>query len=122
MSTVGGEGLQGLYGATPLMTDAGGLIINMTSRITRRPAARASYAASKAALDCLSRAMARELQDNHSDIKVLAVCPGLIATQMDRDRKAVKLPWHAATAITRLINTQPVSGLYHGEELIEEFK
>lgn len=61
----------------------GGTVINISSAIVRNPAAQFSlYAATKAALDALTRSLAKEL--GPKNITVFGVAPGLIDTQLSR--------------------------------------
>ena len=62
-----------------------GRIVNVSSSITRMKdlSNRGIYAASKAALDMLTRAAAHE--NRRFNIKVNAICPGRVKTRMDVD-------------------------------------
>lgn len=60
---------------------AGGRVINMSSSVTvMKQVAYGPYAASKAALDMLTRAMSEEMRGR--DITVNAVAPGAVATEL----------------------------------------
>jgi 3-oxoacyl-[acyl-carrier protein] reductase len=61
----------------------GGKIINISSAITRNPSGQFSlYAATKAALDAMTRSLAKELGPRN--ITVHGIAPGLIDTQLSR--------------------------------------
>ena len=69
--------------AHPLMRDHGGAIVNVSSVHAIATSANiAAYAASKGALDALTRALAMELAADH--IRVNAVLPGAVDTPMLR--------------------------------------
>jgi 3-oxoacyl-[acyl-carrier protein] reductase len=62
---------------------AGGKIINISSAITRNPSGNFSlYAATKAALDAMTKSLAKELGPRN--ILVYGIAPGLIDTQLSR--------------------------------------
>lgn len=105
--------------AVPYFRDAGGVIVNITSEITRRPAGRAAYAATKAALDALTEAAAIEYTPHH----VLAICPGPVATQMDVSRTARTTPEALAALLAPwLYNFNEPSGFYRQTILVREFR
>jgi 3-oxoacyl-[acyl-carrier protein] reductase len=69
--------------AVPQFGPEGGKIINISSAVVRNPGAQFSlYAATKAALDALTRSLAKELGPRN--ITVNGVAPGLIDTQLSR--------------------------------------
>ncbi len=84
--------------AIPLMRDAGGSIVNISSVYGAFGASyEAAYAASKGGIDTLTRSLAKELAPLH--IRVNAVCPGAIDTDMnavlskeDRDLLCEEIP------------------------------
>jgi len=63
-----------------------GYVINLGSLVSARQSPMVSpYATSKAALARLSDAMAKELDDRSSAVRVFTVSPGLVRTDMTRD-------------------------------------
>lgn len=75
------------YGAPVIAEGGGGTIVNIAS-ITAQAAAPliGSYAAAKAAVVSLTQTAAIELRD--AGVRVNAICPGFIDTQLVNDRKA----------------------------------
>jgi 3-oxoacyl-[acyl-carrier protein] reductase len=68
----------------PMMLRRRGAIVNVSSVVSERfGVGQANYAASKGAINSLTRALAREL--GPKGIRVNAVAPGLIATEMSAD-------------------------------------
>jgi 3-oxoacyl-[acyl-carrier protein] reductase len=88
-----------------------GRIINVSSPSARMPlAGQAAYAASKAGLEGLTRALSRELAAK--GVLVNAVSPGLIETEMlDRMPPAVRADALKAVAVGRLGQPADVAGL-----------
>lgn len=69
----------------PLMTGAGGSIINLASRAAKVPPLfNGAYAVSKAGVMMLTKVMAKELAG--AGIRVNAVCPGIISTDFTQWR------------------------------------
>lgn len=69
----------------PLMTAAGGSIVNTASRAAKTPPLfNGAYAVAKAGVVMLTKVMARELAGNR--IRVNAICPGVIDTELTRRR------------------------------------
>lgn len=75
------------YGAPAIIARGGGAIVNIAS-ITSQAAAPliGSYAAAKAGVVSLTQTAAIELRDH--GVRVNAICPGFIDTQLVEDRKA----------------------------------
>ncbi|MHB8878898.1 MAG: 3-oxoacyl-[acyl-carrier-protein] reductase [Myxococcaceae bacterium] len=94
--------------ARPMMKQKGGAIVNLTSVVGEMGnAGQAAYAASKAGLIGLTKAVARELSSRN--IRVNAVSPGFIATDM-----TAAIPEAARTALLTAI---PLERLGTAEEV-----
>jgi 3-oxoacyl-[acyl-carrier protein] reductase len=95
---------------SPLMRDSGGgHIINVSSRsgVTGK-AGQAAYSASKAALLGLTYTLARELGGHN--IRVNAVLPGYMPTEMGRASKKAMEEAEAESVLGRLSDMKEVSG------------
>jgi NAD(P)-dependent dehydrogenase (short-subunit alcohol dehydrogenase family) len=95
--------------AVPLFTQSGS-IINIASRAGKTPPPlNGAYAASKAGVIMLTKVMAHELSEKH--IRVNAICPGLIQTDIQRPNIAVKAQMFGTSveeAENRMISSVPL--------------
>lgn len=97
----------------PLMMKTGGSIINMASRAAKVPPLfNGAYAVAKAGVVMLTKVMARELAGNN--IRVNAVCPGVIATDFTKWRFELEAQILASTEEARqaeMVSTIPLGRL-----------
>ncbi len=95
---------------SPLLKAAKGLVVSMSDIQIARPDPRfAAYAMSKAALDCLTRALARELAP---DVRVNAIAPGVVAWPEAFDPKQIEA-YLARIPLGRDGTPQDVASLIH---------
>ncbi|WP_431727211.1 SDR family NAD(P)-dependent oxidoreductase [Verrucosispora sp. TAA-831] len=121
----------GIRAVTPSMADCGGgSIVNVSSVVSRTGAVGfAHYVASKAAVEGLTRAAARELGVHH--IRVNAVAPGLVANDASRTlntdeylgaaarARALSRPMHAEDLIGPLLwLASPASAFVTGQTVV----
>lgn len=103
----------------PLMLDTGGSIINMASRAAKVPPLfNGAYAVAKAGVVMLTKVMARELAG--SNIRVNAVCPGVIATDFTAWRFELEAQVMASTTEAReaeMVQTIPAGRLGSPQEV-----
>jgi NAD(P)-dependent dehydrogenase (short-subunit alcohol dehydrogenase family) len=84
----------------PLMRKNGGTIINIASRAGKVPPLfNGAYAVAKAGVIMLTKVMARELAGNN--IRVNAVCPGQIETDLEKWRFGIEAKFYNTTAEER---------------------
>jgi NAD(P)-dependent dehydrogenase (short-subunit alcohol dehydrogenase family) len=107
----------------PLLRDAGGLVINVSSDAAVEPyEGWGGYGSSKAALDHLTAILAAE----NPDIPIYGFDPGDMRTEMHQaafpgeDISDRPDPEAVVPALLRLILTRPASGRYVGAELLAE--
>ena len=103
----------------PLMIDTGGCVINIASRAAKVPPLfNGAYAVAKAGVVMLTKVMARELAG--SNIRVNAVCPGVIATEFTRWRFDLEARILNSTQQEReaeMVRTIPLGRLGSSEEV-----
>jgi NAD(P)-dependent dehydrogenase (short-subunit alcohol dehydrogenase family) len=103
----------------PLMIDTGGSIINIASRAAKVPPLfNGAYAVAKAGVVMLTKVMARELAG--SNIRVNAVCPGVIRTDFTRWRFDLEARILNSTKETReaeMVQTIPLGRLGSSQEV-----
>jgi len=103
----------------PLMTDTGGCVINIASRAAKVPPLfNGAYAVAKAGVVMLTKVMARELAG--SNIRVNAVCPGVITTDFTRWRFDLEARILNSTQQEReaeMVRTIPLGRLGSSEEV-----
>jgi len=103
----------------PLMLDTGGCVINIASRAAKVPPLfNGAYAVAKAGVVMLTKVMARELAG--SNIRVNAVCPGVISTDFTRwrfDLEARILKSTQADREAEMVKTIPLGRLGAAEEV-----
>jgi 3-oxoacyl-[acyl-carrier protein] reductase len=98
--------------AVPLFGTDGGRIINISSAVVRDPAPQFSlYAATKAALDAITRSLARELGPR--GILLYGIAPGLVETEMSRGGlpDAVFSQTAQATPLGRVGTPEDIAGI-----------
>jgi NAD(P)-dependent dehydrogenase (short-subunit alcohol dehydrogenase family) len=107
--------------AVPLMLGRPGAIVNVASRAGKSPAPyNGAYAASKAAVIMLTKVMAVELAGD--DIRVNAICPGLIRTDLQEGNialKAVVLNTSVEEAEKQMTNAVPMGRMGTIEEVAD---
>jgi len=103
----------------PLMMDTGGCVINIASRAAKVPPLfNGAYAVAKAGVVMLTKVMAKELAG--SNIRVNAVCPGVIATDFTRwrfDLEARILNSTKAEREAEMVRTIPLGRLGAASEV-----
>ena len=103
----------------PLMIETGGCVINIASRAAKVPPLfNGAYAVAKAGVVMLTKVMARELAG--SDIRVNAVCPGVITTDFTRWRFDLEARILNSTKEEReaeMVQTIPLGRLGSSEEV-----
>jgi NAD(P)-dependent dehydrogenase (short-subunit alcohol dehydrogenase family) len=103
----------------PLMTDTGGSVINIASRAAKVPPLfNGAYAVAKAGVVMLTKVMARELAG--SNLRVNAVCPGVITTDFTRWRFGLEARILNSTHQEReaeMVRTIPLGRLGSSEEV-----
>lgn len=103
----------------PLMIQTGGSIINMASKAAKVPPLfNGAYAVAKAGVVMMTKVMARELAG--SNIRVNAVCPGVIATDFTKWRFELEARVLNSTAETReaeMVATIPLGRLGSADEV-----
>lgn len=99
--------------AQPMMFQRGGAIINISSTSAQRPnRGQANYAASKGALEALTRAMAAEL--GRKNVRVNAVAPGMIVTDMsERVRKEAGSEIKKRVLLRRFGKSEEIAAAVH---------
>jgi 3-oxoacyl-[acyl-carrier protein] reductase len=101
-----------LRAIVPLMLDAGGHIVNISSLAGKNPLPRgAAYSASKWALNGLSYSIAEELRPH--GIRVSVVCPGSVNTEfsphLGKDPDKMLHPNDIAHVVAMLVTQRPQS-------------
>lgn len=103
----------------PLMMDGGGVIINTASRAGKVPGIfNGAYAVAKAGVIMLTKVMALELAGN--DIRVNAICPGQIATDLEKWRFGLEAQFFGSTIEereTEMCKTIPLGRIGSPEEV-----
>ena len=103
----------------PLMFETGGCVINIASRAAKVPPLfNGAYAVAKAGVVMLTKVMARELAG--SNIRVNAVCPGVITTDFTRWRFDLEARILNSTKEAReaeMVQTIPLGRLGSSEEV-----
>jgi NAD(P)-dependent dehydrogenase (short-subunit alcohol dehydrogenase family) len=101
------------------MSDTGGCVINIASRAAKVPPLfNGAYAVAKAGVVMLTKVMARELAG--SNIRVNAVCPGVITTDFTRWRFDLEARILNSTQQEReaeMVRTIPMGRLGSSEEV-----
>jgi NAD(P)-dependent dehydrogenase (short-subunit alcohol dehydrogenase family) len=107
--------------AVPFMVDQTGAIINIASRAGKTPTPmNGAYAASKAGVVMLTKVMAHELSGRK--IRVNAICPGLIETDIHKSNMKVKarvLGTSVGEAEDRMILSVPLKRFGTTDEVAE---
>lgn len=105
----------------PLMIPGGGTIVNTASRAGKVPALfNGAYAVAKAGVIMLTKVMALELAG--SGVRVNAVCPGQIATDLEKWRFGLEAQFFASTIEERereMCKTIPLGRIGTTEEVAE---
>jgi NAD(P)-dependent dehydrogenase (short-subunit alcohol dehydrogenase family) len=95
--------------AAPALRESGGSIVNVTSHAGVRPKGSSiAYAASKAALNHVTRLLAAALGP---DIRVNAVAPALVDTPMTADWTAAQELWKTSSPMRRAAQPSDVADL-----------
>jgi len=95
--------------AAPALRESGGSIVNVTSHAGVRPKGSSiAYAASKAALNHVTKLLAAALGP---DIRVNAVAPGLVDTPMTADWTAAQELWKTSSPMRRAAQPSDVADL-----------
>ena len=107
--------------AVPFMADETGSIVNIASRAGKTPTPmNGAYAASKAGVVMLTKVMAHELSGRK--IRVNAICPGLIETDIHKSNMNVKarvLGTSVPEAENRMISSVPLKRFGTTDEVAE---
>jgi NAD(P)-dependent dehydrogenase (short-subunit alcohol dehydrogenase family) len=107
--------------AVPLMLGAPSAVVNTSSRAGKTPApTNGAYSVSKAGVIMLTKVMALELSQH--GIRVNAVCPGLIRTDLQKGNVALKAHLWGVTleeAEQRLLETVPLGRMGTVEEVAD---
>jgi NAD(P)-dependent dehydrogenase (short-subunit alcohol dehydrogenase family) len=105
----------------PLMILGGGVIVNTASRAGKVPALfNGAYAVAKAGVIMLTKVMAAELAGN--GVRVNAVCPGQIATDLEKWRFGLEAQFFGSTIEERekeMCKTIPLGRIGHPDEVGE---
>ena len=108
-------------GLLPLMILEGGVIINTASRAGKVPALfNGAYAVAKAGVIMLTKVMAAELAGN--GVRVNAVCPGQIATDLEKWRFGLEAQFFDSTIEERekeMCKTIPLGRIGRPDEVAE---
>ena len=103
----------------PLMVPGGGAIVNTASRAGKVPALfNGAYAVAKAGVIMLTKVMALELAGN--GVRVNAVCPGQIATDLEKWRFGLEARFFGATVEEReqaMCQTIPLGRIGSADEV-----
>jgi NAD(P)-dependent dehydrogenase (short-subunit alcohol dehydrogenase family) len=95
--------------AVPALQEANGCIVNVTSHAGVRPkGSSVAYAASKAALNHVTKLLAAALGP---DVRVNAVAPGLVDTPMTADWTDAQTLWKTASPMRRAAQPSDVADL-----------
>ena len=105
----------------PMMILNGGTIINTASRAGKVPALfNGAYAVAKAGVIMLTKVMAAELAGN--GVRVNAICPGQIATDLEKWRFGLEAQFFGSTIEERekeMCKTIPLGRIGHPDEVAD---